>query len=145
MDLQLTVKTLSKSSSVTSFVGCDHKFMSAPTPNKIRYYASCSYLVAISRSSIVDDNVQTSELFFCKLDQRLPIGFLGHVCFLEFAFELSGCLLPDVFCEVCDDDFGALLFELGCDAFAKTAAAAGDDGDFAVEFALGHLICGKVG
>jgi hypothetical protein len=53
--------------------------------------------------------------------------------------------LPDVFCEVCDDDFGALLLELGRDAFAETAAAAGDDGDFAVEFALGHLVCGKVG
>jgi hypothetical protein len=119
--------------------------MSAPTPNKIRYYARCSYLVAISRSSIVDNNVQTAELLFCKLDQRLPVGFLGHVGFPEFAIELSGCLLTDVFCEVCDDDFGALLLELGCDAFAETAAASGDDGDFAVEFALGHLICGRVG
>jgi hypothetical protein len=36
--------------------------------------------------------------------------------------------LADFFDEIRDDD----------DAFAETAAAAGDDGDFGVEFALGH-------
>jgi hypothetical protein len=38
-----------------------------------------------------------------------------------------------------------LLLELGGDAFAETAAAAGDDGDFAVEFALGHSGAGSRG
>jgi hypothetical protein len=40
--------------------------------------------------------------------------------------------LSDFFDEVGDDDVGALFDELGCDAFAETAAAAGDDGDFEV-------------
>jgi hypothetical protein len=84
-----------------------------------------SYLVAIRCPGIVNNNIQTSELLVRELDQCLPIGLLGHIRFLELAFQLSGCLLSDVFCEVCDDDFGALLLELGCDAFAETAAAAG--------------------
>jgi hypothetical protein len=46
--------------------------------------------------------------------------------------------LADFFDEIRDDDAGALFDELGGDAFAETAAAAGDDGDFGVEFALGH-------
>jgi hypothetical protein len=105
---------------------------------------SSPHLVTICSPGIVDNNVQTSELVVRELYQCLPIGLLGHVRSLELAFELSGCLLTHVFCEVCDDDFGALLLELGCDAFAETAAGAGDDGDLAVEFALGHRICGNV-
>ena len=136
------MKTLSKSSSVTSFVGCEACQSHHPTRFEHQVSAAwlSSYLVAISRTSIVHDNVQTPELLVRELDQRLPVGLFGDVCSLEFAFQFAGCLLSDVFGEVCDDDFGALLLELGRDAFAETAASAGDDGDFAVEFALGHVV-----
>lgn len=97
------------------------------------------YLVAIRRPGIVHHDIQTRKPLIGELEQGLPVGILGHVCFVELAFQFPGGLLPDVFGEVCDDDFGALLLELGRDTLAETAAAAGDDGDFAVEFSLGHF------
>lgn len=102
---------------------------------------SPTYLIPIRRARIIHHNIQAAKLLVRELDQRLPVRLFRHVGAHELAAQLARGLLPDVLDEVRDDHFRALLQEGGRDALAKAAAAAGHDGDFGVELALGHLVC----
>jgi hypothetical protein len=111
-------------------------------PNSEQLQPLATYLIPIRRARIINHDIQFPKLLVRELDNVLPVLSLRHVRSHELALELVGSLLSDFFNEVRDDHACALLDELGCDAFAKTAAAASDDCDFVVEFALGHGGCG---
>jgi hypothetical protein len=126
---------------VTSLVGWQLHLVSKRYPKSnftINNPGCFPYLVPVRRSGIVDHHVQLAELVVRELDQLLPILFLRNIGSHELTLEFVCCLLADFLDEVCDDNAGALLDELGRDALAETAATACHDCDLVLELALGH-------
>ncbi|KAH9831694.1 hypothetical protein Tdes44962_MAKER08916 [Teratosphaeria destructans] len=123
MALTLTLKHLSKSSSVTSFVGCGG---ASQQPDSSTYYVSIvtvAHLVPVRGPGIVDDEIEPSELVLGELDDVLPALPRRDIRLDELGLELGRGRQARLLAEVRNDDLGAFSPELLGDAFAEAAGA----------------------
>lgn len=113
----LTLKTRSHSSSVTSAVGYSNNHISVrPSSVCIR-----THLIPITSSSIVHQYIDTPEFGDGKIQNRIPVCFLGNVHALEdqVARVLRGDILAALDIDIGDDDFRAFFAEASYDCCSE--------------------------